>query len=162
MYLHESPEFNQDCVPGLGQDWYFIMEDLARVWLRVTKDGESKHLEDQIARTKMSYVDWKDLLKNPQFLTMLSRIDQEQKAGSPEGVFAARMQDLTRALKQAAPAPKPQVAVTPEAAPTPPSRLPNTARLAIAFIVGTLAGSGLVKATQPTPPSHTTAAVPNR
>lgn len=143
-----------DYKPGCLDDWYQIMEDLARVWLGVINDRESRHLEDQIARTNMPYVNWVELLKNPNFTLILSKVAQEQQAGSPKGVFAARMAPFSRAPIKVDDRPNQQVAVTPEAAPTPPSRLPNTARLAIAFILGALAGSGLVKATQPTLPSH--------
>ena len=80
MNPNYTPEFDpQECVRGLGQDWYHINEDLARVWLGITKDGESTHLEDRIARTKMPYINWNELLKDPHFQLLLHRVDQEQQ-----------------------------------------------------------------------------------
>lgn len=158
MHVNHTPESEQhDCVPGAGHDWYLINEDLARVWLRVTSDGESAHLEDRIARTKMLYVNWIELLKDSHFQSMLRRVEQEQRAGSPRGVFAARLQAFS-----GAPTPvNKQVTLAPQAPLTPPARVNTKARFAVAFILGALAGSGLAKATQSTP-SHTPAALPNR
>jgi hypothetical protein len=161
MNPNYTPEFDpQECVRGLGQDWYHINEDLARVWLGITKDGESTHLEDRIARTKMPYINWNELLKDPHFQLLLHRVDQEQQKGSPTGVFAARFEAFSR-VSTTSTQPKTQVAKPLEAPLTPPARITNKTRLAVAFILGALAGSGLLKATQSTRP-HTTVALPNR
>lgn len=147
---------DQDAIPGALDDWYLVCEDLARVWLLVVNDKESPRLEDRIARTKMPYINWAELLEKPFFQKILQKVERDQrKPNAPRTVHQDRMhliksvQPLSDYSSHARAAVIPPTHA-PEHTPTTPER--NDFRLAICFILGVLVGTGssiaAVRATQ--------------
>lgn len=133
---------DQDCIPEFLDDSYQIEEDLARVWIRVVNDGHSLHLEDRIARTKMPYVNWAQLLGRADFQATIQRVEKEQRERNvPKNVFGARMHILSIVRPTKPPHASSPAAITPA---SPESQLRNTnIRIAIAFILGALTAGGL-------------------